>query len=118
VVIVVAAIIAWLLPVVAAWAAWDWARGSFRLLKHGGRAPGRVTAVAGRRCDIQYVVDDVTHQITSQWYLHAKVGTPVTVLYEPGAPQKGYLKYWQDLWLPAILWTAAAVFFAFLDIWY
>jgi hypothetical protein len=117
-VIVIAALVAWLIPGAAAWIAWRTARWSCVLLRHGTRTTGQVTVANGNRCWVQYSVGGMTYQIRSEWYPATKVGAEAPVLYPPDSPQDGCVHFWQDLWMPPILWLAVAVFFAVLDIWY
>jgi hypothetical protein len=109
-----------------------------RLASSSGRGLGRLAAGSeivspaqarhpdhrpGHRSDsrfstIQYSVGELTCRFKSWWYLHASVGAPVAVLYLPGSPESGAVNFWQDLWMPPILWSSVAVFFGVLDIWY
>src|SRR5262249_40310972 len=117
-VIVVAAMVAWLLPVAAGWIAWRMARGSYLLLKHGVRTNGEVACAKPRWVIVRYSAGGQTYQIRTEWYVPTGVGARVEVLYPPVSPEKGCVHHWQDLWMAAILWFAVAVFFAILDIWY
>jgi hypothetical protein len=118
VVIVLATLVAYLLPVAAGWIAWRMARASYVLVKHGIRTTGQVTVRQQRGSRIQYSVGGLTYQIKSEWYVPASVGVRAPVVYPPGSPDQGCVYHWQELWMPAILWLLTAVFFGVLDIWY
>jgi hypothetical protein len=117
-VIILAALVAWLLPVVAGWLAWRGARTSYLLVKHGIRTTGQVIGAWTNRCKIQFSVDGVNYKIGSEWYVLVSVGDLVPVVYLPGSPEQARVYFWQDLWMPPFLWLVVAVFFAVLDIWY
>jgi hypothetical protein len=116
--LVLAAVVAWGLPVAAGWIAWRMARVSYALVKHGIRTTGQVTVARQRGSRIQYSVGGLTYQIKSEWYVPASVGAAAPVVYPPGSPENGRVAHWQELWMPAILWLFVAVFFGVLDIWY
>jgi hypothetical protein len=116
--IVLATVVAYLLPVAAGWIAWRMARASCVLVKHGIRTTGRVTFVQQRGSKIQYSVGELTYQIKCEWYLPASVGARAPVVYPPGSPDRGRVYHWQELWMSALLWSLVAVFFGVLDIWY
>ena len=117
-VIVLATLVAYLLPVAAGWIAWRMARASYVLVKHGIRTTGQVTVARQRGSIIQFSVGGLTYQIKSEWYVPASVGVTAPVVYPPGSPDHGCVYHWQELWMPAVLWLLVAVFFAVLDIWY
>jgi hypothetical protein len=121
-VLVLAALVAWLLPVVAAWIAWRMAWGSYVLLKHGGRTLATVTRVVRGSMvtvTVQYAVGETTYQTeTSFSYGSSSIGDSVPVLYPPASPGRGCVAHWQDLWMPPSLWLFVAVVFAIMDIWY
>jgi hypothetical protein len=118
IVIVLASLVAYLLPVAAGWIAWRMARASYVLVKHGIRIAGQVTVVQQRGSIIQYSVAGLTYQIKSQWYVPASVGATAPVVYPRDSPDHGCVYHWQELWMPALLWLLVAVFFGVLDIWY
>ena len=118
IVIILATLVAYLLPVAAGWIAWRMARVSFVLVKHGMRTSGQVTVAQQRGSIIQYSVGGLTYQIKSEWYVPAAVGVAAPVVYPPGSPEHGRVYHWQELWMSALLWLLVAVFFGVLDIWY
>ena len=118
VVIVLATLVAYLLPIAAGWIAWRMARTSYVLIKHGIRTTGQVTVAQQRGSRIQYSVGGLTYQIKSEWYVPASVGATAPVVYPPDSPEHGCVYHWQELWMPALLWLLVAVFFGVLDIWY
>jgi hypothetical protein len=120
VVLILAALVAWLLPVGAGWIAWHMARTSYFLLRHGGRTTGTITAKGTNIAYVRYCVGEATYETTtSWWYLgRAPVGAAVPVVYPPDAPDQGCVNHWTDLWIPPFLWLCVAVFFLVLDIWY
>lgn len=117
-VIVLATLVAYLLPVAAGWIAWRMARTSHVLVKHGIRTTGQVTVAQQRGSLIQYSVGGLIYQIKSEWYVPTSVGATAPVVYPPGSPEHGRVYHWQELWMPALLWMLLAVFFGVLDIWY
>ena len=118
-VIVLAAVVAWSLPVAAGWIAWQTARRSLRLLREGERTAGQVVVKGSRVITIEYSVGGRSHRVeTSWWYLDTPMGGAVPIVYLASAPDRGCVAHWTDLWMPVFLWTVPAVFFAILDIWY
>jgi hypothetical protein len=118
-VIVLAAVVAWSLPVAAGWIAWQTARRSLRLLREGERTAGQVVVKGSRVITIEYSVGGRTYRIDSSWrYVDQPVGAAVPVVYLVSDPSRGCVAHWNDLWMPVFLWLSAAVFFGILDIWY
>ena len=117
-VIVLATLVAYLLPGAAGCIAWRMARASYVLVKHGIRTTGQVTVAQQRGSIIQYSVAGLTYQFKSEWYVPASVGATAPVVYPPGSPDRGCVYHWQELWMSALLWLLVAVFFGVLDIWY
>jgi hypothetical protein len=117
--LVLAAVVAWGLPVAAGWIAWHTARGSLRLLREGVRTAGQVVLKGSRVITIEYSAGGRTYRIDSSWrYVDQPMGAAVPVLYLESDPGGGCVAHWNDLWMPVFLWAAVAVFFAALDIWY
>ena len=117
--LVLAAVVAWGLPVAAGWVAWHTARGSLRLLREGERTTGQVVVKGSRFITIAYSVGGHSYRIDSSWrYVDQPMGAAVPVVYLASAPGRGCVAHWTDLWMPVFLGSAVAVFFAVLDIWY
>jgi hypothetical protein len=116
--IILAALVAWLLPVALLWLTWRMARRSYGLLKRGVRASGNATIVNQKMSTVEYSVDGVSYRIKSWWYLPPSVGATVPVVYPPGSPERGCVNSWSELWMPPVLWLSVGVFFAILDIWF
>jgi hypothetical protein len=108
IVIILATLVAYLLPVAAGWIAWRMARASYVLVKHGIRTTGQVTVAQQRGSIIQYSVAGLTYQIKSQWYVPASVGARAPVVYPPGSPDQGCVYHWQELWMPALFNSTVA----------
>jgi len=110
-------LIAWLLPVGAAWMTWHTARESCLLLKHGIRTAGKVLSRQSQDSTIQYTADGKTYEITTMWwYTRSPVGGAVPVVYLADAPDRGRVRHWTDLWMRVLFWLGWAVFFGAVDI--
>jgi hypothetical protein len=66
-VVVLVSLVAWALPVVLPWIAWQWPRGSLTLLREGVRTNGQVVVKGSRVITIEYSANGRTYRVDSSW---------------------------------------------------